>query len=239
MVDVLDVNGALFDTGTTGGAAPQGVDVDDRTLVASVSLRVVTVGLAVFVEVALADQRPLHLGGDLVTHLCEDLFVALTHLVGLPGAGGGQQVRRGREHVVAQVHDHELGAQGLAGVPRRTLALAPPALRAGGHVEHALPREVLDAAATEGGVVRRVLEVDLLGAGVHGQQRTEGVRLPLGADVDRSQEDVQVLAVEHQHEEPEHDREVQQQEERLDPFVGGQAQRVQETGEPLGGERAA
>src|SRR5690606_33814384 len=61
VVDVLDVDGALLHAGTTGGATPQGVDVDDRTLAAAVALRVVTVGLPVLVEVALADQRPLYL----------------------------------------------------------------------------------------------------------------------------------------------------------------------------------
>ena len=57
-----------------------------------------------------------------------------------------QEVRRLGEHVVAQVHDHELGRQWLAGVPRRALRLAAPALGAGGEVEQALPGEVLDLA---------------------------------------------------------------------------------------------
>ena len=46
VIDVLDVHRALLDTGATRGARPQGIGVDDRALVAAVTLRVVAVGLS-------------------------------------------------------------------------------------------------------------------------------------------------------------------------------------------------
>jgi len=60
-----------------------------------------------------------------------------------------QDVWRLGEHVVAEVHDHELGRQRLSGVPGRTLRLAAAAFRTRREVEIALPGEVLDLAAAE------------------------------------------------------------------------------------------
>ena len=84
-----------------------------------------------------------------------------------------QDVWRLGEQVVAQVHDDELGRQRLSGVPRRALRLAAPALGAGGEVEVALPREVLDLAAAEHGVLGGILEVDRLALVLDGQQRAQ------------------------------------------------------------------
>ena len=58
----------------------------------------------------------------------------------------GEQVWSLGEQVVAQIHDQQLGGERLVGVPRRTLALASPALGTGGEVEHLLPGEVLHLA---------------------------------------------------------------------------------------------
>ena len=139
-----------------------------------------------------------------------------------------QDVGRLGEHVVAQVHDHELGRQRLAGVPGRALRLAAAALGTGGEVEEALPGEVLDLAAAEYGVLGGILEVDRLALGLHRQQRAQAVGQPLERDVERRQADVQVLGVQHDEQEHQHHADVQQQRDRLDPLVGGVAQRVQD-----------
>ena len=91
------------------------------------------------------------------------------------GVGGGQQVRRLGERVIAQVQDDLLGRQRLAGDPGRALRLAPPALGAGGHVQHALPGEVLDLAQAEHvGVRVGLLEVKDLPVRAHRLQRARG-----------------------------------------------------------------
>ena len=139
-----------------------------------------------------------------------------------------EDVGRLGEHVVAQVHDDELGRQRLTGVPGRALRLAAPALGAGGEVEVALPGEVLDLAAAEHGVLGGILEVDRLARRLHRQQRAQAVGQPLERDVDRRQADVQVLGVQHDQQEGQHDADVQQQRDRLDHLVGGVAQRRQQ-----------
>src|SRR6202034_4725529 len=122
----------------------------------------------------------------------------------------------------------ELGGQRLTGVPGRTLRLTAPTLGTGGEVEVALPGEVLDLAAAESRVVRRVFEVDGLAVGLHRQQRAQGVGQPLEGDVDRRQEDVQVLGVQHDDQEDQRYSDVSQQCDRLDPLVGSWPQRVHE-----------
>ncbi|MDT7659203.1 MAG: hypothetical protein QOF38_3918 [Pseudonocardiales bacterium] len=79
------------------------------------------------------------------------------------------EIGRLGEQMVPQIHDHELGGQRLAGVPRRALALAAAALGAGREVQHALPGEVLDLAATEDVVLIGVFEVNLLATRLHRQ----------------------------------------------------------------------
>ena len=91
---------------------------------------------------------------------------------------------------------------------------------------YALPGEVLDLAAAEVRIVRRVLEVDGLAVGLDRQQRAQAVGQPLEGDVDRRQEDVQVLGVQHDQQEDQRHGDVREQRERLDPLVGGVAQRV-------------
>ena len=63
-------------------------------------------------------------------------------------------------------------------------------------------------------------KIDLLVAGVHRQQRPEGVGPTGEVDVDRRHEDVEVLAVQHEHQEPEDDADVEPEADRLEPFVG-------------------
>ena len=151
VVDVLDVDGALVDAGAAGGARPQGVGVDDRALVASGgrrrrSRRSRGAGRSRARRPAGgpprpgpsraawrgSPRRPRRARGSSPCFFCT-----------------ASDVGRLRERVVAQVHDHELRAQRLVGVPRRALALAAAALGAGRDVEQALPGEVLDPAAAE------------------------------------------------------------------------------------------
>ena len=138
------------------------------------------------------------------------------------------------EHVVAQVHDEELRRQRLAGVPRRALGLAAPALGAGGHVEQLLPGEVLHAAGTEDGLV---LVADVLHGHVRGGgEGAQGPGAPGGGDVDRGQEDVEVLRVGHEDQEAHDDGDVDQQEGRLEDAVDAGAQRGEGPGQGVGGE---
>jgi len=176
VVDVLDVDRALLDAGAAGGAAPEHVGVDDAA-----------VGLG-------ADQR----ADGLLGRAAEDPLVAgLGHVVVGVGARvvevrhvvlwrglAPEDVGRLGEQVVAQVHDDELRAQRLAGVPRRALALAPAALGAAGHVEVGVPAEVLDPAGAEGvGLRVGLLEVEGHALAHHRLQRAEatpsGLRLVL------------------------------------------------------------
>ena len=128
------------------------------------------------------------------------------------------------------------GESGLPGVPRRTLRLAAAALGARGEVEHPLPGEVLDLAASEDVVLARVLEVDRLAVGVHRQHRAERVRTPRERDVERRDEDVQVLAVDHEHEEAEDHREVDEDADGGEPLVCRLTERLEDRGEELGRE---
>src|SRR5829696_3598629 len=133
VVDVLDVDGALLDAGAAVGAAPQDVGVDDPALLEGAHQWAVGLRIVGALDAGVA-ARP-------------DLLVAgLQHVV----VGGGlrrgllaEQVGGLRVEMVAEVHDHHLRAERLARVPGRALALAPPALGAGGEVEHPLPGEVL------------------------------------------------------------------------------------------------
>src|SRR5215213_10715198 len=107
--------------------------------------------------------------------------------------------------MVAEVHDDELRGQRLTGVPSRALRLAAAALGACREVEVALPREVLDLASAEYGVLGGILEVDPLAVVLDGKQRTEAVGQPLECDVERREADVQVLRVQHDQQEDQHD----------------------------------
>ena len=168
VVDVLDVHRALLDARPAVRAGPQHVRVDHP------------------VVFRRTHQRPLGLGLDRVGQLLALLI------------GGSQQVRRLGERVITQVQDDLLGGQRLAGGPGRALRLAPPALGAGGHVQQALPGEVLDLAQAEHvGVRVGLLEVEHLAVRAHRLERPERVRPPREQDVHRGQEDVQVLGVHH------------------------------------------
>ena len=84
-----------------------------------------------------------------------------------------------------------LGDSGLLGVPGRAGRLAPPALGAGGEVQHLLPGELLDVADPEDGVLGHVLHVHVRGL----VERPQGPGPPREGHVDGGQEDVQVLGV--------------------------------------------
>ena len=153
VVDVLDVHRALLDARAAGGARPQHVGVDDAALLGG------------------ADQRAGRLLGpeprtrpkpDSGTWCSSSCFSPRSVLAEATFRGVlersllvAEDVWRLGEQVVAQVHDHELGRQRLAGVPRRALRLAAPAFGARGEVEVALPGEVLDLAAARAPRPRR------------------------------------------------------------------------------------
>src|SRR5699024_296375 len=140
VVDVLDVHRALLDAGAAHGAGPQRLGVDDAG------------GGRVLGHVGGggSDQRALRLGAGRLGDLGQLGLVGVAVGVdqaGLLTHGGlptGEQVRGLGVGVVAQRHDHELGAQRLTGVPGGALLLAAATLGAGGEVQPALPREVFD-----------------------------------------------------------------------------------------------
>ena len=167
------------------------------------------------VDRALLDARPA--GGAGPQHVgIDDRGDQVLHLdAGRPVLGHDPVGRR--EQVVPQVHDEQLGGEGLAGVPGRALGLAPAALGAGGHVEELLPREVLDAAGAEDHLV---LVADVLHGHVRrGGQGAQGPGAPGGGHVDGGQEDVEVLRVGHEDQEAGDDGDVGQQGHRLDDAV--------------------
>jgi hypothetical protein len=117
VVDVLDVDRALLHTRAAGRTRPQHVGVDDPA-----SSAVPTSGAPPRAQ--LLGQRGVRLVGELL-------------LAGQVLAAAGEQVGRLGVRVVTQRRDDELGRERLAGVPRRALRLAAPALGAGREVEQA------------------------------------------------------------------------------------------------------
>ena len=209
VVDVLDVHRALLDARAAVRTRPDHVGVDDAVFILS------------------GDQGAFGLVLDGVWQLVAVLV------------GGGQQVRGLGEGVVAQVQDDLLGRQRLAGGPGRALRLAPPALGAGGHVQQALPGEVLDLAQAEHvGVRVGLFEVEHLPVAAHRLEGAEGVRAAGEQDVQRGQRDVQVLGVHHDDREGHDDGDLSQQEHRLQDAVHAGAQRSQPVADDLAGERA-
>ncbi|SHW84803.1 Uncharacterised protein [Mycobacteroides abscessus subsp. abscessus] len=231
VVDVLDVHRALLDAGATVGAGPQHVGVDDAALLSGAdqrAQRLLGAGALDAGEAVLGDAVSV----QAVAQRGEVDRTLFGHRLAL------DDVRRLGEQVVAQVHHDELGGQRLTGVPGGALRLATTALGAGRHVEVGLPGEVLDLAAAEHRVLGRIVEVDRLALVLHRQQRAEAVGQSLEGDVDGGQTDVQVLGVQHDQQEDQHDADVRQQRDGLDPDVGGVAQRGQQGGHAVGEERA-
>src|SRR4051812_20659645 len=161
VVDVLDVDRALLDAGAAVRAAPQDVGVDDPALLERADQRAVGLRVVGALDAGVAGRPRLLVAG------LQDVEVGS----GLAGRLRAEQVRGLGVEVVPQVHDQHLGAERLAGVPGRALALAPPALGAGGEVQHPLPGEVLDLAPAEDVVLAGILEVDRLAAAGHGGGR--------------------------------------------------------------------
>ena len=152
VVDVLDVHRALFNTGTTVGAGPQHVGVDNTHLARSNQLqqRHVRVGV---------NRRIVQNGsvGSLAGEHATGVLLVLTR---------GLQVRRGLDGVVTQVGNQQLRAQRLRSVPSRALLLAAATLGARGEVHPALPGEVVDLANAD----RVFLRIRIL----HGQHAATG-----------------------------------------------------------------
>ena len=229
VVDVLDVHRALLDARPAGGARPQHVRVDHAE------------GLGV------TDQRTGGLHRRVGRHPAEAglrdvmLVIVMGQLLAAVGARGAvlaaENVGRLGKQVVAQIHDEDLGGQRLSGVPCRALRLAAAALGAGGEVQVALPGEVVDLAASEHRILGGILEVDVFALGLHRQQRAQGVGQPLERDVERGQADVEVLGVQHDEQEDQHDADVQQQGDGLDDLVGVGAQRFEHAADGVREER--
>ena len=132
------------------------------------------------------------------------------------------------EGVVAQVEDDLLGRQRLVGRPGRALRLAAAALGAGAQVEQALPGHVLDLADAEHvGVRVGLLEVEDLAVRPHRLERAEGVRAAGEHDVQRGQDDVQVLGVGDDDQERQDHAELREEEDDLQDAVDAVAERVQ------------
>ncbi len=148
VVDVLDVDRALLDAGAAGRAGPQHVGVDDA---------------AVGDRARPADARPRRARPRSAWRARRPARPRRR-----PAGTAPWRTAWSRRSMMSS-----FGRQRLAGVPGRALRLAAAALGAGREVEQALPGEVLDLAAAEDVVLARVLEVDLLVAGVHRQQRAE------------------------------------------------------------------
>ena len=229
VVDVFDVHRALLHARPAGGAGPEHVRVDHAE------------------RRGVTHQRPGGLQRRLGGHPPE---TGLRHMVFVIGVRqlktalgalrivlGPEDVGRLGEQVIAQVHDDELGGQRFAGVPRRALGLASAALGAGGEVQIALPGEVLDLAAAELRVLGGILEVDVAAFGLHRQQWPQSVGEPLEGDVQRCQADVQVLGVQHDQQEDQHDADVQQERHGLDDLVGMHTQWVEQGAHRVGEER--
>ena len=142
------------------------------------------------------------------------------HQGGLLALAGEQRGGRG-EHVVAQAHDEQLGRERLVRGPGGAGRLAAPALGTGGEVEHLLPGEVADLADAEHGVLVDVLHVHV-GRAVEG---AEGPGAPREGDVDRREEDVQVLGVRDEDDEARDDGDVEEQEDGHQHRVGPGAER--------------
>ncbi len=126
-----------------------------------------------------------------------------------------------------------LGDKRLAGVPRRTDRLTTTTLGAGRKVEHLLPGEVLDQSHPKDGLLGHVLHVHVRGL----VETAEGARPARGGDVERGQEDVQMLGVRDEDQEPDDHADVQDDEGRLEHAVHTGAQRVERLADQVGGER--
>ena len=229
MVDVLDVHRALLDARPAGSARPQHVGVDHAEGFGVTHQW--TGGLDRRVgrhpaEAGLRDVMLVVVVGQLLA------------AVGFRGAVlAAENIGRLGEQVVAQIHDEDLGGQRFSGVPRRALRLAAAALGARGEVQVALPGEVLDLAAPERRILGGILEVDVVALGFHRQQRPQRVGQPLERDVERGQADVQVLGVQHDEQEDQHDADVQQQRDGLDDLVGVGPQRFEQAADAVREER--
>ncbi len=94
------------------------------------------------------------------------------------------------------------------------------------------PTGEVDLAASEHRILGRIFEIDWLAFEFHRQQRSQPVGQPLEGDADRRQEDMQVLGVQHDDQEGQHHRDVQQQRDGFDGFVG-RAQRFHDPAEEV------
>ena len=236
VVDVLDVDGALIDARPARGACPQGFLIDDRQLgtCGAVAIEGVAVVGGVIGSLARSDERTLNLGAYLGCQRIERRSVELSKARVL--SLGCHQVRRLRKHRVAQVHDHELWRQGLAGVPGRALRLTAPTLGAGHEVDVVLPGEVGNVTLAECRIVGRILEVDRLALVVDRKQGAEGIGPARGVHVDRCGPDMQVLGVQDDQQEAHDDGDLGPDTGRFDPQKSLGRQPRHQRADPIGHE---
>ena len=152
---------------------------------------------------------------------------SLTAPSGACPASRGQDRRRRRHRVVAQVHDQQLRRERLLGVPRRALRLAAAALGAGREVEQALPGEVAGstptpsvASSSRSSMSSRVTG---LPAEISGFTAPSATGSAAEEHVERRHEDVQVLGVQHEDQEDQHHADVEQQAEPLEELQAARA----------------
>ena len=103
------------------------------------------------------------------------------------------------------------------------MGLATTAFSAGAKVEKTLPGEVFDFAHTQGCVFIEfvnVFKVDGLATDVHGLECAKGIGFTSKRDVDRSQEDMGMLAVEHDEEEDQNNGDLEQNSDGFEDLVG-------------------
>ena len=200
VVDVLNVNRALLNTGTTVGAGPQDVLVDDALI-------------------AVANQR---LGQE----CCASAFALASGFDGL----ASQQVRGRSVSVVTQLVNQQLRGQWLGSVPCRALLLAATTLSTRGEVQQSLPGVVGDHTGTHGvNFWVSLFQVQNLAVRGHRLSASEGVvaiSVALEQDVGECQEAVpcdtpsQVAA---NNEEPDHTgQQLNQREDGHHDFGGRQ-----------------
>ena len=164
VVDVFNVNRALLNTGTTVGAGPQDVLVDDAL-------------------VAIANQW---LGQQCCTS-------ALALASGFDGLAS-QQVRGRSVSVVTQLVNQQLRGQRLGSVPGRALLLAATTLGTRGEVQQSLPGVVSDHAGAHGVNLRvslfQVQDLTVRGHRLSAREGVVAISVALEQDVGERQEAV-------------------------------------------------
>ncbi len=130
VVNVLNIDWALFHTCATVGAGPQDIRIDDAHFSSANQLEEWEIGVGVESSIIQTST------GE---HALATLRLGTS----------GLEIRSGVNGVIAKRGDQQLRRQRLGGVPRRTLFLAAATFRTGREVHPALPGEVVDPASAD------------------------------------------------------------------------------------------